>query len=161
MIPEDVDAFGRRALITAAPFLRIGDEVHTIDGQGLEVGAEVAVVDDGQPDGDVFVVPRGEHSRAMHRIDRDCLTLVSVQTAPPAPITPEVAAHVLWHYRQIGYPPGAFASALIKTIARADIGNRRLLARGFPAYVRAVEIAAETTSGIDTLRRVLETRKPG
>lgn len=160
MIPEDVDSFGRRALITAAPFVRIGDEVHTIDGQGLEVGAEVAVVDDGQPDGDVFVVPRGEHSRAMHRLDRDCLTLVSVPMAPPAPIDPEVAAHVLWHYRQIGYPPGSFVSALIRTIAGADQGNRRLLARGFPAYVRAVELATEDVNGIDRLRRVMETRRP-
>ena len=71
-----------------------------------------------------------------------------------------MAAHVLWHYRQIGYPPGSFVSSLIKTIAGADPGNRRLLARGFPDYVRAVAMATEDPSGIDLLRRVLETRKP-
>ena len=158
MIPEGVDAFGLRALVTAAPYLVDSGEVRDVRADGIEIGAEVAVIDhDGE---NLRVVGRDGIGRAAS-VHRDCLTLIPTMPAPAAPITPEVAAHVLWHYRQIGYPPGSFASALIKTIAGADIGNRRLLARGFPDYVRAVEMATETVGGIDTLRRVLETRKPG
>lgn len=158
MIAEDVDAFGRRAIVTAAPYLVDSGEVRDVREDGIEIGAEVAVID--QDEENLRVVGRDSIGSAAS-VHRDCLTLIPTMPAPAAPITPEVAAHVLWHYRQLGYPPGAFASALIKTIAGADPGNRRLLARGFPAYVRAVEIATGDPSGIDTLRRVLETRKPG
>ena len=155
MIAQEGDLFARKALVTAAPFVR--DE----DGEVLlahfpRIGEEVAILGD-REGGHVAVFDRNSDVTRLHR---DCLTLAPPQPVPDAPIGPEVAAHVLWHYRQIGYPPGSFASALIRTIAGADSGNRRLLARGFPDYVRAVEIATETTSGIDTLRRVLETRRP-
>ena len=155
MITEDGDMFARKALVTAAPFVRQEDG-EALLAHAPEIGEEVAVLGE-REGGHVAVFDRRGDVARLHR---DCLTLVPPQPTPPAPVTPEVAAHVLWHYRQIGYPPGSFASALIKTIAGADSGNRRLLARGFPAYVRAVEIATETTSGIDTLRRVLETRRP-
>ena len=158
MIPEGVDAFGRRAIVTAAPYLVDSGEVRDVRENGIEIGAEVAIIDHDEEN--LRVVGRDSIGRAAS-VHRDCLTLVPLQPVPLAPITPEVAAHVLWHYRQIGYPPGSFTSALIRTIAGADSGNRRLLARGFPDYVRAVEMATETIGGIDTLRRVLETRKPG
>ena len=157
MIPEDVDAFGQRALVTAAPYVWANDRPHPLNLDGLEIGAEVAVVG-AEDDEHLRVVVRGvERTDTVHRA---CLTLTPRPPLPDAPITPEVAAHVLWHYRQIGYPPGSFVSALIRTIAGADLGNRRRLARAFPEYVRAVALATDSIDGIDTLRRVLETRRP-
>src|SRR5699024_12533452 len=72
----------------------------------------------------------------------------------------DLAAHVLWHYRQIGYPPGGFVSRLIAAFAGADPGNRRLLSRGFPEYGRAMSIIMDDIDGVERLRRVMETRRP-
>ena len=158
MIASGVELWGRLALVTSAPFT-LADGEAVPSRFGPQIGDEVATIGWEPESENVGVVDRHADGWALHP---DCLTLISRYGRPEvAPITPDVAAHVLWHYRQIGYPPGSFVSALIKTIAGADIGNRRLLARGFPDYVRAVELAAETVGGIDTLRRVLETRKPG
>ena len=157
MIPEDVDAFGQRALVTAVPYIWVGHRLHLLHLDELAIGAEVAVVG-AEDDEHMRVVVRGvDRTDTVHRA---CLTLTPRPAAPEAQVTPDVAAHVLWHYRQIGYPPGSFVSALIRAIAGADGGNRRLLARGFPDYVRAVRLATEDIDGIDTLRRVLETRRP-
>ena len=157
MIPEGVDVFGRRALVTAAPYLTDNGEMRLVREDGIEIGAEVAIVDEDEEN--LRVVGRGALGRSAS-VHRDCLTIVSPQATPPAPIGPEVAAHVLWHYRQLGYPPGSFTSELIRAIAGADPGNRRLLARAFPDYVRAVSIAADDPGGIDRLRQVMQTRKP-
>lgn len=155
MIAEGTDVFGLRALVTTAPFVVEGSRY--LHNHWPEVGAEVAIVDTDEG-GHVWVVTRD--SMSPGRLHRDCLTIIPTMPAPAAPITPEVAAHVLWHYRQLGYPPGSFVSDLIRTIGSADQGNRRLLGRGFPAYVRAVNLAAEERDGIDRLRRVMETRTP-
>lgn len=156
MIPEEADVFGRRALVTAAPFVDYGDGPET-PPRAPSIGTEVAIVGEDWR-GHLPVVDR-EHGD-FWKLHRDCLTLVPPQSTPPAPIGPEVAAHVLWHYRQLGYPPGSFTSELIRAIAGADPGNRRLLARAFPDYVRAVSIAADDPGGIDRLRQVMQTRKP-
>lgn len=153
MITQDGDLFARKALVTAAPFVREEDgEVRL--AHAPEIGEEVAILRNQGGDHLVVVDRRGD----VTRIHRDCLTLVPPQPVPDAPITPDVAAHVLWHYRQLGYPPGSFTSDLIRTIAKADPGNRRLLARAFPEYVRAVSLAADHLDGIDRLRQVLVTR---
>lgn len=156
MIPEGADVFGRRALVTAAPFSWWSGERWWDGGHGLKIGDEVAVV---RRSSDNMVV-MGETAAAPATVAADCLTLVPPQPVPGAPIGPEVAAHVLWHYRQLGYPPGSFTSDLIRAIAGADPGNRRLLARAFPDYVRAVSLAADDPGGIDRLRQVMQTRKP-
>lgn len=164
MIPEGIDVFGRRALVTAAPFMLVRGEEHPMNVPGLEIGAEVAIVGEAPINqvgiNHLDVIPRDGERRHLYTVHRDCLTLVAPNSAPAAPIGPEVAAHVLWHYRQLGYPPGSFVSELIRTIAGADPSNRRLLARGFPAYVRAVRIAADDLDGIDRLRAVIQTRVP-
>lgn len=156
MIPEGVDTFGRRALVTTAPYVLVAGNPYSVNVPGLEIGVEVAVVgDEGE---NVRVLVRGlERADTVHR---DCLTLVGYAPTPAAPVGPEVAAHVLWHYRQLGYPPGSFVSELIRTIAAADPGNRRLLARAFPDYVRAVTMAADDLDGIDRLRNVMTNRLP-
>lgn len=157
MISEGVDVFGRRALVTAAPYLIDNGEMRLVREDGIDIGAEVAIVDEDEEN--LRVVGRDSIGRAAS-VHRDCLTLVDLAPTPPSPIGPEVAAHVLWHYRQLGYPPGSFVSSLIKTIAVADPGNRRRLGRGFPEYVRAVSLATDEMDGIDALRRVIETRRP-
>ena len=145
--------FARKALVTAAPFVRQEDG-EALLAHAPEIGEEVAVLGE-REGGHVAVFDRRGDVTRMHR---DCLTLVPPQPTPHAPITPDVAAHVLWHYRQLGYPPGSFTSDLIRTIAGADTGNRRRLARAFPEYVRAVSLAADHLDGIDRLRQVLVTR---
>lgn len=157
MIPEGADVFGRRAIVTAAPYLTDNGEMRLVREDSIEIGTEVAIIDEDEEN--LRVVGRGTLSRAAS-VHRDCLTLVPPQPVPLDPIGPEVAAHVLWHYRQLGYPPGSFTSDLIRAIAGADPGNRRLLARAFPAYVRAVSLAADDPGGIDRLRQVLLTRVP-
>lgn len=156
MIPEGVDVFGRRAIVTAAPFSWWCGERWWDNGHVLEIGDEVAVVRRSSDN----VIVMGQTAATPTIVAADCLTLVPPQPVPLDPIGPEVAAHVLWHYRQLGYPPGSFTSDLIRTIAGADPGNRRLLARAFPAYVRAVSLAADDPGGIDRLRQVLITRVP-
>lgn len=70
-------------------------------------------------------------------------------------ITPEIAAHVLFHF---GEPDGSAASgfktALLQAIATADIVNRELLARGFPGYVAAFNLAQMTEDGTATLKTI-------
>ena len=158
MIPEGVDVFGRRALVTAAPyFVTEPGGAPVPSRRAPQVGEEVAIVGADGPSHLEVVGREVDESTLVHR---DCLTLVPPQPVPLDPIGPEVAAHVLWHYRQLGYPPGSFVTNLIRTIAGADPGNRRLLARAFPAYVRAVSLAADHLDGIDRLRQVLLTRVP-
>ena len=155
MIAQDGDLFARKALVTAAPFVREEDG-EALLAHSPRIGEEVAILGD-QGDDHIAVFDRHGDVTRLHR---DCLTLVPPPPTPPAPVTPDVAAHVLWHYRQLGYPPGSFTSALIRAIAGADPGNRLRLARAFPEYVRAVSLAADHLDGIDRLRQVLVTRVP-
>lgn len=66
-------------------------------------------------------------------------------------ITPEIAAHTLFHFKAGGMEAGSFVKDLIMMIARADPGRRRLLARGFPAYVEAVDLAQNSADGVAVL----------
>lgn len=69
-----------------------------------------------------------------------------------APIGAEVAQHVLFHFGEGGYRPGAFFEKLIVAIAAADQGNQLRLALGFPDYVTAVQLAQYEGTGIAALR---------
>lgn len=51
-----------------------------------------------------------------------------------SPITKEVAAHVLFHFRGEGYPPGSFTETLLLAFARADSRNFMKLDMAFPDY---------------------------
>jgi hypothetical protein len=66
-------------------------------------------------------------------------------------ITPDQAAHVLFHYGAGGMEAGSFTRALIALIARADTSNKARLALGFPGYVAAVILAADTSTGVEQL----------
>jgi hypothetical protein len=81
---------------------------------------------------------------------------VSTDTAQGV-ITPDAAAHVLWHYKSGGgYEPGSFVRKLIEAIAAADVVNRQRLALGFPAYVAAVNLADRSTNGLVALEAISE-----
>jgi hypothetical protein len=72
-----------------------------------------------------------------------------------ADITPEVAAHVLSHFgADGGYPASGFKTTLMLAIAQADSVNRDLLARGYPAYVKAFNLAQMTDGGTSTLQAI-------
>lgn len=70
-------------------------------------------------------------------------------------ITPEIAAHVLFHFGRGGWPTSGFKSKLIEAIATADIVNRQLLAQGFPGYVAAFNLAQMSDDGTATLQAIL------
>jgi hypothetical protein len=74
-------------------------------------------------------------------------------------VTPEQAAHVLWHFSQQAEPglamePGSFVQALIVAIAAADPQNRGRLSLGFPGYAWAVTVAQDVDDGMERLREV-------
>ena len=71
-----------------------------------------------------------------------------------SPITKEVAAHVLFHFRGEGYPPGSFIEALLLAFARADSMNTIKLGKGFPDYYLAMRLAKEDVDGIEKLRAI-------
>lgn len=71
-------------------------------------------------------------------------------------ITEEVAAHVLFHFRGEGYPPGSFTEALLLAFARADSQNFMKLAMAFPDYGEAMRLAKEELDGIDKLRAIFK-----
>jgi hypothetical protein len=78
---------------------------------------------------------------------------------PPdnSPITPEIAAHVLFHFgRDGGYPASGFPTALMGLIDKADVVNRALLKRAYRGYVTAMELAKNTEDGIATLAQIAE-----
>jgi len=157
VIPDGSDLWGRLALVTSAPFTHADGEA-VPSRFGPQIGDEVVTIGREPESENVGVVDRHADGWALHP---DCLTLISRFDRPEVPpITPDVAAHVLWHYRQIGYPPGGFVSRLIAAFAGADPGNRRLLSRGFPEYGRAMSIIMDDIDGVERLRRVMETRRP-
>lgn len=71
-------------------------------------------------------------------------------------ITPQIAGHVLWHFRREGYEPGSFVQTLIELIARADVPNRLALAREYGGYTEAVTLAQQLDDGIDRLREIFQ-----
>lgn len=73
----------------------------------------------------------------------------------PELISPETAAHVIHFYDpREGYPPGSFTATLIKAITLADPDNRVRLAVGFPGYVAAVILCADTPGGTETVAAI-------
>lgn len=84
---------------------------------------------------------------------------ITVTNPPPSglltAISPEVAAHVLWHYQGTGYRPGNYTRNLIATLASADPNNLRILAHSVPDYAEAVRLAAWTPDGTHQLERIL------
>lgn len=81
------------------------------------------------------------------------------QTPSDPEIAPEVAAHVLHHFGcEGGSPASGFKTTLMLTIAQADASNRQHLARAFPAYVAAVNLAQWTAHGTAALQK-LATRR--
>lgn len=73
-----------------------------------------------------------------------------------SPITKEVAAHVLFHFRGEGYPPGSFTETLLLAFARADSRNFMKLDMAFPDYGEAMYLAKEELDGIDKLRAIFK-----
>lgn len=76
-------------------------------------------------------------------------------------ITKEVAAHVLFHFRGEGYPPGSFTEALLLAFARADSLNFMKLDMAFPDYGEAMRLAKEELDGIDKLRAIFKGEHDG
>lgn len=75
----------------------------------------------------------------------------------PELISPEMAAHVAHYYdHSAGYQAGSFTEALIKAIVLADPINRVRLAQGFPGYVAAVILCADTPGGLETVIGISE-----
>lgn len=69
-------------------------------------------------------------------------------------ITPEAAAHVLWHYSATGgMEPGSFTQHLITTIDKADRVNILRAAAVWPGYAHAVHLAKNTEDGIRRLQQ--------
>jgi hypothetical protein len=64
-------------------------------------------------------------------------------------ITPEQAAHVLWHIGQGGYPAGSFTTRLLEAWSYADPGNSARLAKAFPGYGEAVNLIRIPARGVD------------
>lgn len=78
---------------------------------------------------------------------------ISATTDPE--ISPEVAAHVLWHFGcDGGSPASGFKTTLMLAIAQADMPNRERLAKGFPDYVAAFNLAQLTSHGTAALQKL-------
>jgi len=75
-------------------------------------------------------------------------------TAPSELITPEIAAHALWHYGYSAIEPGSFTRSLLETIARASPNNRACLAAAFPGQCAAMTLAELNKNGIATLQDI-------
>lgn len=70
-------------------------------------------------------------------------------------ITPEQAAHVLWHFGATGgMEPDEFTQSLVTAISRADRENVLRAAAVWPGYAHAVHIAKNTEDGIRRLREI-------
>jgi hypothetical protein len=70
-------------------------------------------------------------------------------------ITPETAAHVLFHYgRAGGYQAGSFTTALLSAMGTADPANLDKLAASFPEYVAAVTAIQYDPAGVEHLQAI-------
>ncbi|HZX38002.1 MAG TPA: hypothetical protein VFF37_06650 [Streptomyces sp.] len=114
----------------------------------------VARISAGEPEaGQTLVRLVGGEARAVWA----ALSASGAGAATPAWMTVRVAAHVLWHYGDRGYPamePGGYIGRLIALIASADRVHRSTLGQVYPAYVAAVVIASDRDMGMATLRDV-------
>jgi hypothetical protein len=71
---------------------------------------------------------------------------------PSTPIAVHEALTVLAYFGDHrGVQPSHFTQALLKTIGRADPDNQARLALGFPGYVAAHHLAANTPDGMHQL----------
>lgn len=78
---------------------------------------------------------------------------------PQPTITPEAAAHTLWHFGYMtggAQQPGSFTTNLLKTFASADQDNFDKLAAAFPSYGAAVAAASYDPAGIQHLQNIAE-----
>jgi hypothetical protein len=67
-------------------------------------------------------------------------------------ITPEIAAHVLFHLGRGGWPGSTFVQKLLAAFDVADAPNRLQLAEGFPGYAAAFELAKYINDGVAVLQ---------
>lgn len=109
----------------------------------------------------VYVGPdpeRREHCGNLHMAENEADELIAridVGEPDPGHITPDIAAHVLFHFdREGGYQPSDFKRQLLLTIGHADQVNRALLARAYPAYVAAFNLAQTTEDGTARLQQI-------
>ncbi|MFG3438374.1 hypothetical protein ACGF0J_14115 [Nonomuraea sp. NPDC047897] len=66
-------------------------------------------------------------------------------------ITPDIAAHVLFHLGHGGRPGNRFIQELLATFDDADAHDLLQLAAGFPGYAAAFELAKNHRDGVDIL----------
>lgn len=67
-------------------------------------------------------------------------------------ITPDIAAHVLFHVGRRGRPGSSFVQKLLAAFDAADVENRVRLAAGFPGYAAAFELAKFDDNGVTLLQ---------
>ncbi len=67
-------------------------------------------------------------------------------------ITPEIAAHILFHLGQGGSPGSTFVQKLLAAFDAADAHNRLQLSTAFPGYDAALELAKNTNDGVALLQ---------
>ncbi|MEU7911371.1 hypothetical protein [Microbispora bryophytorum] len=67
-------------------------------------------------------------------------------------ITPEIAAHVLHHFRRGGRPGSTSVRELLAEFDTANARHRLQLAKEFPGYDAAYELATHTDNGIALLQ---------
>lgn len=68
------------------------------------------------------------------------------------PVSPAVAEATLWFFgRPEGLDHGGFTNSLLETISKADLSNQERLRAAFPEHVRAYQMGAQQTYGIDRL----------
>ena len=96
-----------------------------------------------------------EAAELIARVNAGELAICPVASEPVDEITPEIAAHVLFHFGRGGWPASGFKSRLVELIATADVVNRGSLALGFPGYVAAFNLAQTSDSGTATLRTIV------
>lgn len=65
------------------------------------------------------------------------------------------ALEVLFHFGRAGRPPSHFRAALLGTLAVADLGNQKLLAMGFPTFVKTFWVASLLPDGSRRLAQLV------
>ncbi|MGI5281706.1 hypothetical protein ACQEVF_59195 [Nonomuraea polychroma] len=82
-----------------------------------------------------------------------------MSTNPPTTdphITPDIAAHVLFHLGRGGWPGSTFVQKLLQAFDIADALNRARLAAGFPEYAAAFELAKNHDDGVAFLTALVD-----
>ncbi|MEV4059693.1 hypothetical protein [Nonomuraea dietziae] len=94
-----------------------------------------------------------EHSR-HYRVGKALYGAAEPPTDAPE-ISPETAAHVLHHFGcEGGSPASGFKTTLMLAIAQADMPNRERLAKAWPDYVAAMNLAQVTSHGTAALQKL-------